>query len=157
MDYQSIRFSLADGIARITLDRPERLNAFNAAMHEELRDALARVAQAAAARSARVLVLTGSGRAFCAGQDLADRAVSPDAAAPDLGASIEKNYGPLASALSAMPVPVLCVVNGVAAGAGANLALACDIVIAARSASFVESFCNLGLIPATGGTYFLPR
>ncbi|GAB3771470.1 2-(1,2-epoxy-1,2-dihydrophenyl)acetyl-CoA isomerase PaaG [Ramlibacter monticola] len=157
MDYRNILFSVADGIARITLNRPERLNAFNVAMHEELRHALQRVESAAAERTVRVLVLTGAGRAFCAGQDLADRSVDPGAAAPDLGASIELYYGPLVLALRRLSVPVLCVVNGVAAGAGANLPLACDIVIAARSAHFIEAFCNLGLIPDTGGTYFLPR
>lgn len=157
MDYRNILYSVADGIARITLNRPDRLNAFNVAMHEELRHALGEVERAAADCSVRILVLTGAGRAFCAGQDLSDRSVDPGAAAPDLGASIENFYGPLVLALRSLSVPVLCVVNGVAAGAGANLPLACDIVIAARSASFIEAFCNLGLIPDTGGTYFLPR
>ena len=157
MEYRNILFSVADRIARITLNRPERLNSFTVAMHEELRDALGRIERAAAEGSVRVLVLTGAGRAFCAGQDLADRSVDPGATAPDLGASIEKYYGPLVLALRRLSVPVLCVVNGVAAGAGANLPLACDIVIAARSANFIEAFCNLGLIPDTGGTYFLPR
>jgi len=104
-----------------------------------------------------VLVLTGAGRAFCAGQDLSDRAVAPGGAAVDLGESIDKYYAPLVLALRRLPLPVICAVNGVAAGAGANLPLACDIVLAARSASFVEVFCKLGLIPDTGGTYFLPR
>jgi 2-(1,2-epoxy-1,2-dihydrophenyl)acetyl-CoA isomerase len=104
-----------------------------------------------------VLVLTGAGRGFCAGQDLSDRSVAPGAAPPDLGESIEKYYGPLVLALRNLPVPVICAVNGIAAGAGANIPLACDIVLAARSASFVEAFCRLGLIPDTGGTYFLPR
>ena len=152
--YDHILFSAADGIARLTLNRPDRLNSFNVGMHEDVRDALARVA---ADRSLRVLVLTGAGRGFCAGQDLADRAVAPGDAPLDLGASIEKYYGPLVLALRALPIPVLCAVNGVAAGAGANIPLACDIVIAARSASFIEAFCRLGLIPDTGGTYFLPR
>jgi 2-(1,2-epoxy-1,2-dihydrophenyl)acetyl-CoA isomerase len=123
-------------------------------MHEEVRDALAKVK---ADRSVRVLLLTGAGRGFCAGQDLSDRAVAPGGAAVDLGASIERNYKPLVLALRALPLPVVCAVNGVAAGAGANLAFACDIVIAAKSASFIEAFCKLGLIPDTGGTYFLPR
>jgi 2-(1,2-epoxy-1,2-dihydrophenyl)acetyl-CoA isomerase len=104
-----------------------------------------------------VLVLTGAGRGFCAGQDLGDRAVAPGGAPVDLGESVEKYYAPLVLALRALPMPVICAVNGVAAGAGANIALACDIVIAARSASFNEVFCKLGLIPDTGGTYFLPR
>jgi 2-(1,2-epoxy-1,2-dihydrophenyl)acetyl-CoA isomerase len=154
MDYQHILFSVADGIARLTLNRPARLNSFIVAMHEEVRDALDQVA---ADRSVRVLVLTGAGRAFCAGQDLADRSVAPGAAPPDLGESIERYYGPLVLALRRLPIPVLCAVNGAAAGAGANIALACDIVIAARSASFLEAFCKLGLLPDTGGTYFLPR
>lgn len=154
MTYQNILFVVADGIARLTLNRPERLNSFNVAMHEEVADALRRVA---ADKTVRVLVLTGAGRGFCAGQDLSDRAVAPDAGPPDLGRSIEQYYGPLVLALRALPIPVVCAVNGVAAGAGANLPLACDLVIAARSASFVEAFCKLGLIPDTGGTYFLPR
>ena len=151
MDYQNILFDQADGIARITLNRPDRLNSFTTAMHAELRDALGR------AGGARVLVLTGAGRGFCAGQDLSDRAVAADAERPDLGASIEHNYRPLVLALRALPMPVICAVNGVAAGAGANIALACDIVLAARSASFIQAFCKIGLVPDSGGTYFLPR
>jgi 2-(1,2-epoxy-1,2-dihydrophenyl)acetyl-CoA isomerase len=154
MSFEHILFSAADGIARLTLNRPDRLNSFNDAMHAEVRDALARVE---ADRSLRVLLLTGAGRGFCAGQDLADRAVAPGGAPVDLGASVERNYKPLVLTLRRLPMPVVCAVNGVAAGAGANLALACDIVIAARSASFVEAFCRLGLVPDTGGTYFLPR
>lgn len=154
MDYQHILFAVEGGVARLTLNRPARLNSFIVAMHEEVRDALAQVA---ADRSVRVLVLTGAGRAFCAGQDLADRSVAPGAAPPDLGESIERYYGPLVLALRRLPIPVLCAVNGAAAGAGANIALACDIVIAARSASFLEAFCKLGLLPDSGGTYFLPR
>jgi 2-(1,2-epoxy-1,2-dihydrophenyl)acetyl-CoA isomerase len=154
MEYQHILFDSRDGIARLTLNRPERLNSFNVAMHLEVQHALVRVADD---RGVRVLVLTGAGRGFCAGQDLSDRAVAPDGAPPDLGESIEKYYGPLVLALRRLPIPVVCAVNGVAAGAGANITLACDIVIAARSASFVEAFCKLGLIPDTGGTYFLPR
>ena len=157
MNYQHIQFEVADAIARLTLSRPERLNSFNVAMHEEVQHALRRVADDVPARRVRVLVLTGAGRAFCAGQDLSDRAVAPGEAAPDLGLSIEKYYGPLALALRRLPIPVICAVNGVAAGAGANIPLACDIVIAARSATFIEGFCRLGLIPDTGGTYFLPR
>ena len=154
MSYQHILFSSEGGIARLTLNRPDRLNSFNDAMHAEARDALARVAADA---TVRVLLLTGAGRGFCAGQDLADRAVAPGAAPVDLGASVERNYKPLVLALRALPFPVVGAVNGVAAGAGANLALACDLVLAARSASFIEPFCKLGLIPDTGGTYFLPR
>lgn len=154
MTYESIRFESAGGIARITLNRPDRLNSFTSAMHAELRDALAAV-QADA--SVRALLLTGEGRGFCAGQDLGDRAVAPGATPVDLGESIEQNYRPLILALRSLPLPVVCAVNGVAAGAGANIALACDIVIAAKSASFIQAFCRIGLIPDSGGTYFLPR
>jgi 2-(1,2-epoxy-1,2-dihydrophenyl)acetyl-CoA isomerase len=152
--YESIRYESRDGIARLTLNRPDRLNSFNDAMHAEVRDALAAVR---GDESARVLLLTGAGRGFCAGQDLSDRAVAPGSAPVDLGASIERNYRPLVLALRALPVPTVCAVNGVAAGAGANLALACDLVVATKSASFIQAFCNIGLIPDSGGTYFLPR
>jgi 2-(1,2-epoxy-1,2-dihydrophenyl)acetyl-CoA isomerase len=152
--YEQIRFESRHGIARITLDRPDRLNSFTTQMHAELRDALHRVAND---DSLRVLLLTGAGRGFCAGQDLSDRAVAPGDEPVDLGASIENNYRPLVQALRELPLPVVCGVNGVAAGAGANLALACDIVVACRSASFIQAFCRIGLIPDTGGTYFLPR
>ena len=154
MTYQNILFSIEDGVARLTLNRPDKLNSFTAAMHLEVREALQQVKSDS---SARVLVLTGAGRGFCAGQDLGDRAVAPGGAAVDLGESVEKYYAPLVTTLRSLPMPVICAVNGVAAGAGANLALAADIVIAAKSASFVQAFCRLGLIPDTGGTYFLPR
>ena len=154
MTYESILFAQSAGIARITLNRPDRLNSFTSAMHAELRDALQRVK---ADPDARVLLLTGAGRAFCAGQDLADRAVAPGSAPVDLGESIERNYGPLVLALRELPLPVVCAVNGVAAGAGANIALACDLVVATRTASFIQAFCKIGLIPDSGGTYFLPR
>src|SRR4051794_3192910 len=121
MEHEQILYHSADGIARITLNRPERLNSFTTQMHAELRDALARVR---ADRSTRVLLLTGAGRGFCAGQDLSDRKVQPGSAPVDLGASIEENYRPLVLGLRALPIPVVCAVNGVAAGAGANLALA---------------------------------
>src|SRR5215471_11843350 len=154
MGYENIKFETASGIARITLNRPDRLNSFTSAMHVEVREALAAVKTDA---TVRVLLLTGAGRGFCAGQDLSDRAVAPGEAPVDLGASIEQNYRPLVLALRALPMPVVCAVNGVAAGAGANLALACDIVIAARSASFVQAFARIGLVPDCGGTWFLPR
>lgn len=154
MSYEQIRFETGEGIARVTLNRPERLNSFTAQMHAELRDALARVA---ADSGVRTLLLTGAGRGFCAGQDLADRAVAPGAAPVDLGESIDNNYRPLVLALRNLPLPVVCAVNGVAAGAGANLALACDLVVACRSASFIQAFCRIGLVPDSGGTYFLPR
>ncbi len=153
MNYETIRFSVDAGVARLTLNRPDKLNSLNAAMHAEIRDALAQLGAA----GARVLVLTGAGRGFCAGQDLDDRAVKAGDQAPDLGESIEKNYKPLVLALKKLPLPVIAAVNGVAAGAGANIALACDLVIAARSAIFIQSFSKLGLVPDSGGTWFLPR
>jgi len=154
---ETILFEVEDGVATLTLNRPERLNSFNDRMHDELRQALARVRAGRADGSVRVLVLTGAGRGFCAGQDLSDRNVAPGGEAVDLGASVEKNYKPLVLALRALELPVIAAVNGVAAGAGANIALACDLVFAARSASFIQAFCKLGLIPDTGGTWILPR
>jgi 2-(1,2-epoxy-1,2-dihydrophenyl)acetyl-CoA isomerase len=154
MSYEYILFSLDGGIARLTLNRPDCLNSFNDAMHTEVRDALEHLK---ADPEARVLLVTGAGRGFCAGQDLGDRAVAPGDVPVDLGASIERNYRPLVLTLRALPLPVVCAVNGVAAGAGANLALACDLVVAAKSASFIQAFCKIGLIPDSGGTYFLPR
>jgi 2-(1,2-epoxy-1,2-dihydrophenyl)acetyl-CoA isomerase len=153
VSYQHINFDISAGVARLTLNRPERLNSFNSEMHAEMRAALASLAGS----PARVLVITGAGRAFSAGQDLNDRAVAPGAAPPDLSASIECDYKPLILALRSLPLPVIAAVNGVAAGAGANIALACDLVIAARSASFVQAFVRLGLVPDSGGTWFLPR
>ncbi|MES2149025.1 MAG: 2-(1,2-epoxy-1,2-dihydrophenyl)acetyl-CoA isomerase PaaG [Pseudomonadota bacterium] len=154
MDYDFIKFEIDKGIATLTLNRPERLNSFTEVMHQEVRHALTAVQDDA---SVRVLLLTGAGRAFCAGQDLSDRAVEPGAEGVDLGASVEQYYAPLVLTLRSLPMPVVCAVNGVAAGAGANLALACDIVLAAKSACFIESFSKLGLIPDTGGTWHLPR
>ena len=153
MSYQNILFETADGVARLTLNRPERLNSLNAEMHAEVRAALASLKDSAA----RVLVITGAGRGFCAGQDLNERAVAPGSAPPDLAASIEKHYKPLVLALRSLQLPVIAAVNGVAAGAGANIALACDLVIAARSASFVQAFSKLGLVPDSGGTWTVPR
>ena len=153
VSYHTILFGIEAGIARLTLNRPERLNSFNTEMHSEVRAALA----ALVGSEARVLVLSGAGRGFCAGQDLNDRAVAPGAAPPDLAVSIEMHYKPLVLALRALPLPVIAAVNGVAAGAGANLALACDLVVAARSAVFVQAFARLGLVPDSGGTWALPR
>jgi 2-(1,2-epoxy-1,2-dihydrophenyl)acetyl-CoA isomerase len=152
--FQSIRLEVEGSVATLTLNRPDRLNSFTDAMHAEVRLALDSVR---ASRSLRALVVTGAGRGFCAGQDLNDRKVSPGGEPVDLGASIEKNYKPLVLALRSLPIPVIAAVNGVAAGAGANIALACDVVVAARSASFVQAFSRLGLIPDAGGTYFLTR
>ncbi|MGH8155129.1 MAG: 2-(1,2-epoxy-1,2-dihydrophenyl)acetyl-CoA isomerase PaaG [Rhodanobacteraceae bacterium] len=154
MSEATVVFSREAGVARVRLNRPDRLNSFNERMHEELRDALACVRDD---RSLRVLLLTGTGRGFCAGQDLGDRTVAPGAAPVDLGETVAKYYAPLVRNLRELPLPVVCAVNGVAAGAGVNMALACDIVVATRSAKFIEPFCKLGLIPDTGGTWFLPR
>lgn len=149
----TILYQLRDGVARITLNRPDKLNSLNAAMHGELRRAIER----AESDGARSLILTGAGRAFCTGQDLAERIVPPGSPPPDLGDSIETLYKPLVLSLRALPIPVIAAVNGAAAGAGANLALACDIVLAARSATFIQAFSKLGLGPDCGGSYFLPR
>ncbi len=154
MSYECILFESSAGVARMTLNRPERLNSFNAAMQREVRSVLDELATGS---STRVLIITGAGRGFCAGQDLGDRAVAPGGESADLGESIEKYYKPLVLALRRLPIPVIAAVNGVAAGAGANIALACDLVIAARSASFVQAFSRLGLVPDSGGTWFLPR
>ena len=148
--YENILFDNSEGIARITLNRPDRLNSFTAAMHQELRDALDDLGDA------RVLILTGAGRGFCAGQDLNDRAVAPGETV-DLGTAVEVSWNPLIRRLAELPQPVIARVNGVAAGAGANIALACDIVIAAKSAKFIQSFSALGLIPDSGGSWHLPR
>lgn len=154
MAYETIQFSLEAGVARLVLNRPDRLNSFTVQMHGEVAAALDLIE---ADGAVRVLLVTGAGRGFCAGQDLADRAVSPGGAAVDLGQSVERYYNPLVRRLVALPFPVVCAVNGVAAGAGANLALAADIVIAAKSAKFIQSFAHIGLIPDSGGTWILPR
>jgi 2-(1,2-epoxy-1,2-dihydrophenyl)acetyl-CoA isomerase len=153
MSYETILFEVDSGVARLTLNRPDKLNSFNMQMHGEVRQALASIPES----GARVLILTGAGRGFCAGQDLGDRAVAPGSQGVDLGESIENRYNPLVLSLRNLGMPVIAAVNGVAAGAGANIALACDIVIAARSANFVQAFSKLGLIPDSGGTWFLPR
>ncbi len=150
----SILVSHHGGVLAITLNRPEKLNALNPEMHQRLREAFERAASDAEVRS---VLLTGAGRGFCTGQDLSERKLAPGAAPIDLSISLGSNYNPLVRRMRALPKPIVCAVNGVAAGAGANLALACDIVIAARSASFVQSFCRLGLVPDSGGTYYLPR
>lgn len=154
MTFETIEFSVENGVAELTLNRPDSLNSFNQQMHAEVREAMQRVIDEP---EIRCLLLTGNGRGFCAGQDLGDRAVSSDGEAPDLGESVEKNYNPLIRSIMNLPKPVICAVNGVAAGAGANIALACDIVLAARSASFIQAFCKLGLVPDSGGTWNLPR
>ena len=150
MAYETIDFKADGAVARITLNRPDRLNSFTVQMHEEVRDALANLGEA------RVLVITGAGRGFCAGQDLNDRAVAPGERV-DLGDTVNECWNPLIRTLTSLPQPVIARVNGVAAGAGANIALACDIVVAAKSAKFIQSFSAIGLIPDSGGTWALPR
>ncbi|HUH39231.1 MAG TPA: 2-(1,2-epoxy-1,2-dihydrophenyl)acetyl-CoA isomerase PaaG, partial [Castellaniella sp.] len=155
MDYANILFESNDGIARITLNRPDKLNSFTEAMHLEVRHALAQIQ---GDTRHRVLVLGAAGRGFCAGQDLGDRAMQIQAGRmPDLGHTVESFYKPLILSLQNLRVPTIAAVNGIAAGAGASIALACDLVIAAESASFLQAFSKIGLIPDTGGTWFLPQ
>ena len=154
MANEFVRTELSDGVAVVTLDRAAVLNSFNRPMARELQAELDRLA---ADRDVRALVLTGAGRAFCAGQDLAE-VVPPDGSpGPDVAVVVAESYNPLVRRLTALEKPIVAAVNGVAAGAGANLALACDFVLAARNASFIQSFVNIGLVPDSGGTYFLPR
>ena len=154
MAYRFIRFDVQDSVARITLDRPDVLNSFNLDMALELQDALTR---AGSDGTVRAVLLAASGRAFCAGQDLA--AVPLDAATPlaPLGDTVRAQYNPIIEGLRGLPKPVVCAVNGVAAGAGASVAFACDIVLAASDATFLLSFCKIGLIPDGAATYFVPR
>jgi 2-(1,2-epoxy-1,2-dihydrophenyl)acetyl-CoA isomerase len=143
----------AQAVRTITLNRSDKLNSFNEKMHAELRQAFA----GAAGDGVRAVVLTGAGKGFCAGQDLSDRVQGEDGKAPDLGSTIDTLWNPLIRTIRGLRKPVVCAVNGVAAGAGANIALSCDIVLAARSARFIQPFCRLGLVPDAGGTHFLPR
>lgn len=152
--YKTVLFSIDAGVARLTLNRPERLNSFTIEMHAEIAEALGAVERD---NTVRVLLVTGAGRGFCAGQDLSDRAVAPGDAPVDLGESVENRYNPLIRRLTALPMPVIAAVNGVAAGAGASLAFACDLVVAAKSAKFIMSFANIGLVPDSGSSWALPR
>ncbi|HCA5021651.1 TPA: 2-(1,2-epoxy-1,2-dihydrophenyl)acetyl-CoA isomerase [Acinetobacter baumannii] len=154
MDYQNIIAEEKNGVGYLTFNRPKALNSFNVDMHREVAEVLNLWTKNP---DVRCIVISGEGRGFCAGQDLGDRVVDPNAEAPDLGYSIETYYNPLIKTIVNMPKPVICAVNGVAAGAGANIALACDLVIAAKSANFVQAFCRLGLVPDSAGTWFLPR
>jgi len=154
MTYETILFDICKGYTKLTLNRPDRLNSFTVEMHGEVAEALSRVEQDP---HIRALLITGAGRGFCAGQDLADRAVAPGEKGVDLGESLENRYNPLIRRLIRLPKPVICAVNGVAAGAGANIAFAADIVLAAKSAKFIQSFSNIGLVPDSGGTWILPR
>ena len=155
MNFENISLSIEAGVARLTLNRPEKLNSFTGEMHAELRVALDHIQEN---KAARVLVLTGAGRAFCAGQDLADRAMQiKDGKLPDIGDIVERNYKQLILRLQNLRVPTIAAVNGIAAGAGASVARACDLVIATRSASFLQAFSKIGLVPDSGGTWFLPQ
>lgn len=158
MEEALVQVEQVGSVRTLALNRPQALNSFTAAMHGEL---MAALNAAAADAGVRCVVLTGRGRGFCAGQDLADPAVAPNSGsatkATDVGAAIERFYKPLVLRLRSMPCPVIAAVNGVAAGAGANVALGCDIVVAKRSASFIQAFARIGLVPDAGGTWLLPR
>lgn len=152
--YQTIVVDKFDAVAKLTLNRPDRLNSFNVQMHQELQAALDDIASD---DQTRCLLITGAGRGFCAGQDLGDRAVSADQATPNLGESVDKFYNPLIKRITQLKMPVVCALNGVAAGAGASLVMACDIVIAARSASFILSFAKVGLVPDSGSSWHFAK
>jgi 2-(1,2-epoxy-1,2-dihydrophenyl)acetyl-CoA isomerase len=150
MAYTDIKLEIADGVGRITLNRPDKLNSTRRQMHDELRRAFDQIE----AEGCRAVLLTGEGRAFCAGQDLSDLRMDGPG---EIAEILEGDFNPLIRRIRDLPMPVVCAVNGIAAGAGANLALACDIVLAARSASFLQAFAKIGLIPDAGGTWTLPR
>ncbi len=152
MDDNVLLVEKKEGYRVLTLNRPEKLNSFNVDLHEALRAALNEVASD---EDCRAVLITGSGRGFCAGQDLGDRDFSDSDEDPDLGATIDAWYNPLVRQIKALDMPVVCAVNGVAAGAGANIALACDVVLAAKSARFIQAFVKIGLVPDSGGTWSL--
>lgn len=154
MAYENILLDVSNGVATLTLNRPDRLNAVTMDMLEELSAALDEVS---ANEDIRALLLTGSGRGFCAGQDLSDREPNPDGTPHDLSDNLLRGYHPFLERLYNLDIPTVCAVNGVAAGAGANIALVCDIVIASESAKFIQAFAKIGLVPDCGGTYNLPR
>ena len=154
MQFENIKFDVDQGVATLSFNRPDTLNSFTVAMHEEVQQAMKMVRSNP---QIRCLLLTGEGRGFCAGQDLNDRAVKVTDKRPDLGESVEKYYNPLIRSIMNLDKPVVCAVNGIAAGAGASIALACDIVLAAKSAAFAQVFCKIGLVPDSGGTFNLPR
>lgn len=154
MSYQTIDYSVSEGVATLCLNRPQSLNSFTVEMHAELKAALKEIRND---KAVRCVLFTGAGKGFCAGQDLNDRTVSAGQGPVDLGESVEKNYNPLIRSITSLEKPVICAVNGVAAGAGVSLALACDIVLAARSVKFVMAFSKIGVIPDSGSTWHLPR
>lgn len=154
MSYETIKYEVNDGIATLTLNRPDVFNSLNELMHAELKDSLKKIQKD---KTIRVLVITGNGKAFCAGQDLNDRSVNNGDEKLDLGESIERKYNPLIKTIYNLKIPVICKVNGVAAGAGVGIALACDFVIAHEKVSFIQAFCKLGLVPDSGNSFFLPQ
>jgi 2-(1,2-epoxy-1,2-dihydrophenyl)acetyl-CoA isomerase len=154
MEYESIKYQASKKVAKLSLNRPEVLNSFNREMAKEVQAALSRAGQS---EDVRAILLTGEGRAFCAGQDL-EEAVPPDGSPPpEISDIVQQSYNPIIRFIRTIEKPVVCAVNGVAAGAGANIALACDFVIASENASFIQAFCKIGLVPDSGGTFFLPR
>ena len=152
--YETIRFEYKDDVGYITLNRPEKLNSFTQQMHDELKHVLGLLESRSQLRG---VILTGAGRGFCAGQDLGERQPLEPGQFRDLGEALEKNYKPLVLRMRALPAPIICFVNGVAAGAGMSLALACDLVYAVRSAKFIQAFAKISLVPDAGATHFLPR
>lgn len=154
MKYETIEYYVDNGVAKIQLSRPQRYNSFTESMHKEMRLALKQVA---ADGLLRCLIITGIGKGFCTGQDLNDRYAMVSEGRPDLGSSLEKNYNRLVQTISELKIPVICAINGVAAGAGVSLALACDIVIACQSAKFVFAFSKVGLVPDAGGSWTLVK
>jgi len=154
MSYDTIKYNVSEGIAELTFNRPEVYNSLNEQMHKELKDAFQSIKKDS---SIRVLIISGLGKAFCAGQDLNDRSVNDSEKKLDLGESIEKKYNPLIKTIYNLEIPVICKVNGVAAGAGVGIALACDFVIAVENASFIQAFCKIGLVPDSGNSFFLPK
>lgn len=155
--FATLLFEMNGSVATLMLNRPDKLNSFTRQMHEELRAAFTLIEGKVQVGEVRALLITGAGRAFCAGQDLSERRREPNDSPPDLGASLRDNYNPLTLRIAKLPVPVIVAVNGVASGAGANFALACDLVLAARSAVFSQPFSRIGLVPDAGGTFTLPR
>jgi len=154
MSYETIIYEVNEGIATLTFNRPEVFNSLNEQMHKELKIAINEIKKD---KTIRVLIITAVGKAFCAGQDLNDRSVNDGDAKLDLGESIERKYNPLIKSIYNLEIPVICKVNGVAAGAGVGIALACDFVIAVDTASFIQAFCKIGLVPDSGNSFFLPK